>query len=63
MDIDHAARELIRQALSAAAELSVGLVNLWLEEAVNGKGGMLTSTSPERAVIRNKYTTGGNAAN
>lgn len=34
MDIDHAARELIRQALSAAAELSVGLVNLWLEEAV-----------------------------
>ncbi|MCT6718029.1 hypothetical protein [Acidovorax sp. K2F] len=36
MDIDHAARELIRHALSAAAELSVGLVNLWLEEAVKG---------------------------
>lgn len=34
--IDHAARELIRHALSAAAERSVGLVNPWLEEAVKG---------------------------
>lgn len=35
--IDHAARELIRHALGAAAERSVGLVNPWLEEAVRGK--------------------------
>ena len=34
--IDHAARELIRHALGAAAERSVGLVNPWLEEAVKG---------------------------
>lgn len=34
--IDHAARELIRHVLGAAAERSVGLVNPWLEEAVKG---------------------------
>lgn len=34
--IDQAARELIRHALGAAAERSVGLVNPWLEEAVKG---------------------------
>lgn len=34
--IDHAARELIRHALGAAAERSVGLVNPWLEDAVKG---------------------------
>lgn len=34
--IDHAARELIRHALGAAAERSVGLINPWLEEAVKG---------------------------
>lgn len=34
--IDHAARELIRHALGAAAKRSVGLVNPWLEEAVKG---------------------------
>jgi hypothetical protein len=34
--IDHAARELIRHALGAAAERSVGLVKPWLEEAVKG---------------------------
>ena len=34
--IDHAARELIRHALGAAAERSVGLVNPWLAEAVKG---------------------------
>ena len=34
--IDNAARELIRYALGAAAERSVGLVNPWLEEAVKG---------------------------
>ncbi|BFO56986.1 hypothetical protein AVXHC19_37890 [Acidovorax sacchari] len=36
LGIDHAARELIRYALGAAAERSVGLVNPWLEEAVKG---------------------------
>lgn len=35
--IDHTARELIRHALGAAAERSVGLVNSWLKEAVKGK--------------------------
>ena len=34
--IDHAARELIRHALGAAAKRSVGLVNPWLEEAAKG---------------------------
>jgi hypothetical protein len=34
--IDHAARELIRYALGAASERSVGQVNPWLEEAVKG---------------------------
>lgn len=34
--IDHAARELIRNAFGAAAERSLGLVHPWLEEAVNG---------------------------
>jgi hypothetical protein len=34
--IDHAARELIRYTLGAAAERSVGLVNPWLEEIVKG---------------------------
>lgn len=35
--IDHAARELIRHALGAAAKRSVELVNPWLEEAFKGK--------------------------
>lgn len=34
--IDHAARELIRHALSIAAERSVDLVKPWLEEAFKG---------------------------
>lgn len=34
--IDHAARELIRHALSVAAERSIDLVKPWLEEAVKG---------------------------
>jgi hypothetical protein len=34
--IDHAARELIRHALSVAAERSVDLVKPWLEEAFKG---------------------------
>jgi len=34
--IDHAARELIRHALGAAAERSVDLVKPWLEEAFKG---------------------------
>lgn len=34
--IDHAARELIRHALSVAAERSVDVVKPWLEEAVKG---------------------------
>lgn len=34
--IDHAARELIRHALSVAAERSVDLVKPWLEEAFEG---------------------------
>lgn len=34
--IDHAARELIRYTLGAAAERSVGLVNPWLAEAAKG---------------------------
>jgi hypothetical protein len=36
LGIDHAARELIRHALGAAAERSVGLVNPWLEDALKG---------------------------
>lgn len=35
--IDHAARELIRYALSVAAERSVDVVKPWLEEAVKGR--------------------------
>lgn len=34
--IDHAARELIRHALSVAAERSIDVVKPWLEEAVKG---------------------------
>jgi hypothetical protein len=34
--IDHAARELIRHALSVAAERSINVVKPWLEEAVKG---------------------------
>jgi hypothetical protein len=35
--IDHAARELIRHALSVAAERSIDVVKPWLEEAVKGR--------------------------
>ncbi|MES3021674.1 MAG: AVAST type 3 anti-phage protein Avs3b [Pseudomonadota bacterium] len=34
--IDHAARELIRHALSVAAERSIEVVKPWLEEAIKG---------------------------
>lgn len=34
--VDHAARELIRHALSIAAKRSVDVVKPWLEEAVKG---------------------------
>lgn len=37
IDIDHAARELIRYTLSVAAERSVDLVKPWLEGAFKGK--------------------------
>lgn len=36
INIDHVARELIRHALSVAAERSVDVVNPWLEQACQG---------------------------